>query len=160
MQIAVLPIFQNLREFWVTQFSAWNLFNSISDVAQNNKTIKLSGLLFEHCELCEGVNCRAICPKSSLLQSTVPRCFVLCLAQLSKALYMPFDRFLLAVESLDLSQADKILIRVSSFPKLSDGYFWMIKFAVIPKKAIWHLAIWQNWCFGQFYHSKICKIEK
>ena len=28
---------------------------------------------------------------------------------------------------------------------------------VIPKKAIWHLAIWQNWCFGQFYHSKIEK---
>ena len=28
------------------------------------------------------------------------------------------------------------------------------------KKTIWHLAIWQNWCFGQFYHSKICKIEK
>ena len=22
-------------------------------------------------------------------------------------------------------------------------------------KDIWHLAIWQNWCFGQFYHSKI-----
>ena len=28
---------------------------------------------------------------------------------------MSFDRFLLAVESRDLSQADKILIRVSSF---------------------------------------------
>ena len=36
-------------------------------------------------------------------------------------LYMSFDRFLLAVESCDLSQGDKILIRVSSFPKLSDG---------------------------------------
>ena len=36
-------------------------------------------------------------------------------------LYMSFERFLLAVESRDLSQADKILIRVSSFPKLSDG---------------------------------------
>ena len=33
--------------------------------------------------------------------------------------------------------------------------FWMIKFTVIPKKVIWHLAIWQNWCFGQFYHSKL-----
>ena len=31
----------------------------------------------------------------------------------------------------------------------------MIQFTVIAKKAIWHLAIWQNWCFGQFYHSKI-----
>ena len=29
---------------------------------------------------------------------------------------MSFDRFLLAVESRDLSQADKILIRASSFP--------------------------------------------
>ena len=31
---------------------------------------------------------------------------------------MSFDRFLLAVESRDLSQADKSIIRVSSFPKL------------------------------------------
>ena len=23
------------------------------------------------------------------------------------------------------------------------------------KIAIWHLPIWQNWCFSQFYHSKI-----
>ena len=33
----------------------------------------------------------------------------------------------------------------------------MIKFTVIPKKVIWHLEIWQNWCIGQFYHSKIEK---
>ena len=33
-------------------------------------------------------------------------------------LYMWFDRFLLAVKSRDLSQADKSIIRVSSFPKL------------------------------------------
>jgi hypothetical protein len=32
-------------------------------------------------------------------------------------LYMSFDKFLLAVESRDLSQADKIIIRVSSFHK-------------------------------------------
>ena len=32
-------------------------------------------------------------------------------------LYMSFDRFLLAVESRDLSQADTSIIRVSSFPK-------------------------------------------
>ena len=38
----------------------------------------------------------------------------------TKVLYMSFDRFLLAVESRDLSQADKILIRMSFFPK-SDG---------------------------------------
>ena len=36
-------------------------------------------------------------------------------------LYMSFDRFLLAVESRDLSQANKSIIRVFSFPKLSDG---------------------------------------
>ena len=30
--------------------------------------------------------------------------------------YMSFDKFLLAVESRDLSQADKSIIRVSSFP--------------------------------------------
>ena len=36
-------------------------------------------------------------------------------------LNMSFDRFLLAVESHDLSQANKSIIRVSSFPKLSDG---------------------------------------
>ena len=39
----------------------------------------------------------------------------------TKVLYMSFDKFLLAVESRDLSQADKSIIRVSSFPKLSDG---------------------------------------
>jgi hypothetical protein len=33
----------------------------------------------------------------------------------SEALYMSFDKFLLAVESHDLSQADKSIIRVSSF---------------------------------------------
>ena len=33
-------------------------------------------------------------------------------------LYMSFDKFVFAVESRDLSQADKSIIRVSSFPKL------------------------------------------
>ena len=33
-----------------------------------------------------------------------------------KVLYMCFDNFLLAVESRDLSQADKSIIMVSSFP--------------------------------------------
>ena len=41
--------------------------------------------------------------------------------RLNKVLYMSFDKFLLAVESRDLSQANKSIIRVSSFPKLSDG---------------------------------------
>ena len=35
--------------------------------------------------------------------------------------------------------------------------FWLIEFAVIPKKAILQLAIWQNCYFGQFYHSQIEK---
>ena len=39
----------------------------------------------------------------------------------TKVLYMSFDRFFWAVESRDLSQADKIIIRVSSFAKLSNG---------------------------------------
>ena len=34
---------------------------------------------------------------------------------------MAFDRFLLAVESRDLFQADKSIIRVPSFPKLVMG---------------------------------------
>ena len=38
------------------------------------------------------------------------------LQSVAKVLYMWFDRFLLAVESRDLSQADKSIIRVSSFP--------------------------------------------
>ena len=40
---------------------------------------------------------------------------------ITRVLYMSFDRFLLAVESRDLYQADKSIIRVSSFPNLSDG---------------------------------------
>ena len=36
----------------------------------------------------------------------------------SKVLYMSFGKFLLAVESRDLSQADKSIIRLSSFSKL------------------------------------------
>ena len=35
---------------------------------------------------------------------------------------MSFDKFFLAALSRDLSQSDKSVIRVSSFPKLSDGY--------------------------------------
>ena len=41
----------------------------------------------------------------------------------SEVLYMSFDRFLLAVESRDLSQADKIIIRVSSFSILQNFNF-------------------------------------
>ena len=42
-------------------------------------------------------------------------------AKQTRVLYMSFDKFLLAVEPRDISQADKSIIRVSSFPKLSDG---------------------------------------
>ena len=65
---------------------------------------------------------------------------------------MSFDKFLLAVELCDLYQADKSIIRVSSFPKTVIYSY--------TKKTIWHLVIWQILCLGQFYHSKICKIEK
>ena len=52
-------------------------------------------------------------------------------------LYVSFDKFILAVESRDLSQADKSM---SSFPKL----FLNDKIYSYTKKTIWHLAIWQN----------------
>ena len=42
---------------------------------------------------------------------------------------MWFDKFLLAVESRDLSQADKSIIRVSSFPKITEGQFDTFFFA-------------------------------
>ena len=35
--------------------------------------------------------------------------------KMTQVLYMSFDRFLLAVESRDLSQADRSIIRVSDF---------------------------------------------
>ena len=34
--------------------------------------------------------------------------------------------------------------------------FFMIKFTVVPKEAIWHLAIWQNWCSGQWIALILC----
>ena len=70
---------------------------------------------------------------------------------------MSFDKFLLAVESRDISQADKSIIRVSSFPKLllNDKIYSYTK-----KK------LFGTWQFGKidvlvnFINSKICKIEK
>ena len=41
-------------------------------------------------------------------------------------LYMSFDKFLLAVETCDISQADKSIIRVSSFSKFSEGYKYLM----------------------------------
>ena len=69
---------------------------------------------------------------------------------------MSFDNFLLVVEPGDLSQADKSIIRVSSFPKL----YLNDEIYSYTKKTIWHILIWQNCCFGQFYHLKIFTIEK
>ena len=56
--------------------------------------------------------------------------------QLSKVLYISFDRFLLAVESRDLSQTDKSVIRVSSFSILHNFNFLTIKLTVILKTTI------------------------
>ena len=70
-----------------------------------------------------------------------------------QVLYMSYDKCLLTVESCDLCQADKSIIRGSSFPNFT-------KLQFLNDEIIWRLALWQNWCFGQFYHSKICKIEK
>ena len=67
---------------------------------------------------------------------------------------MSFDRFLLAVESLNLSQADKSIVRVPSFSILQNFNFWMIKFTVIPKKnylALDNLILsFKNWSFLKF----------
>ena len=53
---------------------------------------------------------------NSLHQSPeIIRTNLLCSAEFT-VLYILFDRFLLAVESCDLSQADNSIIRVSSFP--------------------------------------------
>ena len=51
----------------------------------------------------------------------LPEYVTIAMKSVSRVLYMSFDRFLLAVESRDLSQADKSIIRVPSLPKLSDG---------------------------------------
>ena len=70
---------------------------------------------------------------------------------------MSFDKFLLAVESRDLSQADKSIIRGFSFSKL----FLNDKILSYTKKntylALGNLAKLMFW---SIYHSKIFKIEK
>ena len=65
---------------------------------------------------------------------------------------MCFDRFLMAFESCDLSQADKSIIRVSTFPKL----FLNDKFQLYPKKPFGTLAK----LFWSIYHSKVSKLKK
>jgi DNA modification methylase len=53
---------------------------------------------------------------------------------------MSSDRFLWALESCDLSQTDKSIIWVSSFPS------WVMSSRTLnyTKKNIWHLVIWKK----------------
>ena len=71
-------------------------------------------------------------------------------------LYMSFDKFILAVESRDLSQADKSIIRVSSFPKL----FLNDKINSYTKKNYLALGNLAKLMFWSIFFSKICKLEK
>ena len=70
----------------------------------------------------------------------------------TKVLHSCFERFLLAFESRDLSQADKRFTRVSSFPSFK---FWMINYNYTQKS---YLALWQN-CFGQFITQKFPSLK-
>ena len=70
----------------------------------------------------------------------------------TRVLHMCFERFLLAFESRDLSQADKRITRVSSFPSFN---FWMINYSYTQKS---YLALWQN-CFGQFITQKFPSLK-
>ena len=65
---------------------------------------------------------------------------------------MCFERFLLAFESRDLSQADKRITRVSSFRSFS---VWMVNYSYTQKS---YLALWQN-CFGQFITQKFPSLK-
>ena len=66
---------------------------------------------------------------------------------LTRVLYMSFDKFILAVESRDLCQADKSIIRVSSFPKLriSSRTYFSVSQQLRPElSAKWMLSILSN----------------
>ena len=61
-----------------------------------------------------------------------------------------FERFLLAFESHDLSQAEKRITRVPSFPSFN---FWMINYSYIyPNKLFGNLAklFWSFWKVTSF----------
>ena len=73
-------------------------------------------------------------------------------SSITKLLHMCFDRFLLAFESHDQSQADKSITRVSSFPSFN---FWMIDYSYTQKS---YLVIWQN-CFGHFITQKFASLK-
>ena len=47
------------------------------------------------------------------------------------------------------------LTHKKSWAILKNFNSWIIKFTVIQKNPIWHMAIWQSWCYGQFKCSKI-----
>ena len=64
---------------------------------------------------------------------------------------MSFDKFLLAVESRDLSQTDKSIIRVHSFPKLSDGKQNL--FFCLSTTDAW------NFCKSVEYNDNLCTTE-
>ena len=64
-------------------------------------------------------------------------------------LHMCFERFLLAFESRDLSQADNRITRVSSFPSFN---FWMINYSYPPFGTLAKL-------FWSIYHSKVSKLK-
>ena len=63
-----------------------------------------------------------------------------------------WGKYFLSFPQKNLSQEKTETNKVFYFQFLNDKIF-----SYKPKKAIWRLAIWQNWCFGQFYYSKIEK---
>ena len=69
---------------------------------------------------------------------------------------MSFDKFLLSVESRDLSQADKSIITVPSFPKLSDELqnFFSVSQQLRPELSAKVTVIFI------IQRLKFCKIEK
>jgi hypothetical protein len=74
---------------------------------------------------------------------------------------MSFDKFLLAVESRDVSQADKSIIRVSSFPKLrmtSRTYFSVSPH--LSTAVAWREKLFKHFVFNKYLHpvSKITTI--
>ena len=59
-----------------------------------------------------------------------------------------------------ISQFFQIFSHERNWPKkswaiLQNFISWMITFKFFKTEAIWHLLICQNWCFGQFYYSRI-----
>ena len=68
---------------------------------------------------------------------------------------MSFDKFLLAVESRDLSQSDKGIIKVSSFSKL----FLNDKTYSYTNKNIWHLEFGKIYVLVNFIIQKFARLK-